>query len=81
MFLDGDMSIDIEDLGSVVFEELAFDCLGYNPFLAKAKVVDYCWLGGDTQTVILAVNELGKLPYRVEFEVKIKGFRRFKEDE
>ena len=75
------MNLDIEDLGSVVFEELAFDCLGYNPFLAEAKVVDHYGSGGDTQTVILAVNEIGKLPYRVEFEVKIKGFRRFKEGE
>ena len=25
--------------------------------------------------------EIGKLPHKVEFEVKIKGFRRFKGDE
>ena len=75
------MSLDIEDLGSVVFEELAFECLGYNPFLSEAKVVDHYWLSSDTQMVILYVNEKGKLPYRVEFEVKIKGFIRFKGDE
>lgn len=73
------MSIDIEDLGSDVFEDLAFDFLGYNPTLSEAKVVEHYRLGDNTQTVILAVNEVGKLPYRVEFEVKIKGIRRFKE--
>ena len=35
------MSIDIEDLGSCVFEELAFDYLAYNPFLSEARVVDH----------------------------------------
>lgn len=75
------MSLNIEDLGSVVFEELAFDYLGYNPFLSEARVVDHYGLGCDTHLVILVVNEKDKTPYRVEFEVKIKGFRRFKGDE
>ena len=35
------MSLDIEDLGSAVFEELAFDYLTYNPFLSEARVVDH----------------------------------------
>ena len=42
------MSIDIEDLGSCVFEELAFDYLTYNPFLSEAKVVDHYSIDRET---------------------------------
>ena len=31
------MSIDVEDLGSCVFEEFAFDYLAYKPLLSEAK--------------------------------------------
>lgn len=35
------MGVDIEDLGSCVFEELAFDYLAYNPLLSEARVIDH----------------------------------------
>ena len=35
------MGIVIEDLGEVVFEELAFNHLAYNPFLSECRVVDH----------------------------------------
>ena len=35
------MSIDIEYLGSCVFEELAFNYLAYTSSLSECKVVDY----------------------------------------
>ena len=75
------MNIDLEDLGSIVFEEMACDYLGYSPFLVETVVLDHYQKDINSGTVVLLVNEIGKLPHRVEFEVKIKGFRRFKEDE
>jgi hypothetical protein len=65
------MSIDIEDLGCCVFEELAFDYLSYNPFLSEAKVVDHYGVDRETHRVVLFVNEIGKTPYRVVLETKI----------
>jgi hypothetical protein len=65
------MSIDIEDLGCCVFEELAFDYLSYNPFLSEAKVVDHYGVDRETHRVVLSVNEIGKPPYRVVLETKI----------
>ena len=50
------MSIDIEDLGSCVFEELAFDYLAYNPFLSEARVVDHYNVDRETHRVVLSVN-------------------------
>ena len=65
------MSIDIEDLGSCVFEELAFDYLTYNPFLSEVKVVDHYSVDRETHRVVLSVNEIGKTPCRVVLETKI----------
>lgn len=65
------MSIDIEDLGSVVFEELAFDYLTYNPFLSEVRVVDHYNIDRETHKVVLSVNEIGKTPYRMVLETKI----------
>ena len=64
------MSIDIEDLGSFVFEELAFDYLAY-PFLSEARVVDHYSVDRETHRVVLSVNEIGKTPYPVVLETKI----------
>ena len=65
------MSIDIEDLGSCVFEELVFDYLTYNHFLSEARVVDHYNVDRETHRVVLSVNEIGKTPYRVVLETKI----------
>ena len=65
------MSIDIEDLGSCVFEELVFDYLKYNPFLSEAMVLDHCCVDRETYKVIMLVNEIGKTPYKVTLETKI----------
>lgn len=65
------MSIDIEDLGSVVFEELVFDYLTYNPFLSEVRVVDQYGVDRETHKVVLSVNEIGKTPYRMVLETKI----------
>ena len=65
------MSLDIEDLGSAVFEELAFDYLSYNPFLSEVRVVDHYSIDRETHKVVLSVNEIGKTPYRVVLETKI----------
>ena len=65
------MSVDIEDLGSCVFEELAFDYLSYNPFLSEARVVDHYNVDRETHKVVLSVNEIGKTPYHVVLETKI----------
>ena len=64
------MSIDIEDLGSCVFEELAFDHLAYS-FLSEARVVGHYNVDRETHRVVLSVNEIGKTPYRVVLETKI----------
>ena len=65
------MSLDIEDLGSAVFEELAFDYLTYNPFLSAVTVLDHYIIDRETHKVVLSVNEIGKTPYRVVLETKI----------
>jgi len=65
------MSIDIEDLGSVVFEELVFDYLTYNPFLSEVRVVDHYNIDRETYKVVLSVNEIGKTPYLMVLETKI----------
>ena len=65
------MSIDIEDLGSCVFEELAFDYLAYNPFLSEARVIDHYSINRETHRVVLSVNEISKTPCRVVLETKI----------
>ena len=65
------MSIDIEDLGSCVFEELVFDYLKYNPFLAGAVVLDHYSIHNDTHRVVLLVNEGDKTPHKVTLETNI----------
>lgn len=65
------MSLDIEDLGSVVFEELVFDYLTYNPFLSEARVLDHYAIDRETHRVVLSVNEIGKTAYRAVLETKI----------
>lgn len=70
------MSLDLEDLGDVVFEEMACDYLGYNSFLVETLVLDHYQKDINSGTVVLLVNEIGKLPHRVEFEIKIKESRR-----
>lgn len=65
------MSIDIEDLGCCVFEELVFDYLSYNPFLSEVRVIDHYNVDRETHRVVLSVNEDGKTPYRVVLETKI----------
>ena len=65
------MSIDIEDLGSCVFEELVFDYLAYNPLLSEARVVDHYEVDRETRRVVLYVNEISKTPYRVVLETKV----------
>ena len=74
------MSIDIEDLGSCVFEELVFDYLTYNPFLSEARVVDHYSVDRETHKVVLSVNEIGKTPYRVVLETKIVKCEKEKQD-
>ena len=64
------MGIDIEDLGSCVFEELAFNYLTYTSSLSECKVVDH-YFDNDVHTVVLSVNEIGKTPYRIKLETKI----------
>ena len=66
------MSIDIEDLGSCVFEELAFNYLAYTSSLSECRVVDH-YFDNDVHTVVLSVNEIGKTPYRIKLETKIVG--------
>ena len=75
------MILNIEDLGSVVFEEMACDYLGYNSFLSECLLLDQYQIDIETGVVVLLVNEIGKLPHKVEFEVKIKESRRLKVDE
>ena len=65
------MSIDIEDLGSAVFEELVCDYLNYNPFSSEVRVVDHYGIDRETHRVVLSVNEIGETPYRVVLETKI----------
>lgn len=74
------MSIDIEDLGSYVFEELAFDYLSYNPFLSEVRVVDHYNVDRETHKVVLSVNEIGKTPHRVVLETKIVICEKEKQD-
>ena len=66
------MSIDIEYLGSCVFEELASNYLAYTSSLSECKVVDH-YFDNDVHTVVLSVNEIGKTPYRIKLETKIVG--------
>lgn len=54
------MSIDIEDLGSCVFEELAFDYLSYNPFLSEARVVDHYNVDRETHKLYYLLMKLVK---------------------
>lgn len=61
---------ELEDLGEVVFEELAITHLAYNPFLSECRVVDH-YFDNDVYTVVLSVNEVGKTPYCVKLETKI----------
>lgn len=70
------MSLDIEDLGSFVFEEMACNYLGYSSLLAETVVLDHYQKDINSGNVVLLVNEIGKLPHRVEFEIKIKESRR-----
>lgn len=62
--------LELEDLGEVVFEQLAMTHLAYNPCLSECKVVDHHFDNG-VHTVVLSVNEIGKTPYRVKLETKI----------
>ena len=64
------MSIDLDDLGSVVFEELACQHLGYNQFLVETTVLDH-YQKDDKSIVVLLINEVGKQPYKVKFETSI----------
>ena len=64
--------LEIEDLGEVVFEELACNHLAYNHFLSECRVVDH-YFDNDAHIVVLTVNEIGKTPYRVKLETKIVG--------
>ena len=75
------MSLDIEDIGSFVFEEMACDYLRYNSFLSECLLLDQYQKDRETGVIVLLVNEIGKLPHKVEFEVKIKESRRLKGDE
>jgi len=74
------MRIDIEDLGSCVFEELAFDFLAYNPFISEARVVDNYSIDRETHRVVLSVNVVGKTPYHVVLETKIVKCEKEKQD-
>lgn len=65
------MSIDVDDLGSCVFEELACEELEYNPFLTEFQVLDHYGTERNTHLVVLLVNELGKNPYKVVLETKV----------
>ena len=64
------MSLDLDDLGSVVFEELACWYLGYNSFLVETTVL-YHYQKDDKSIVAILINEVGKQPYKVKFETTI----------
>lgn len=66
------MVLDLEDLGVVVFEEMACNYLGYSPPLVETIVLDSYQKDINNGTVVLLINEIGKLPHKVEFEIKIK---------
>ena len=70
------MNTHLEDLGSIVFEEMACNYLGYSSFLVETVVLDHYQKDINSGNVVLLVNEIGKLPHRVEFEIKIKESRR-----
>lgn len=70
------MEIDLEDLGTFVFEEMACNYLGYSSPLVETVVLDHCQKDINSGNVVLLVNEIGKIQHRVEFEIKIKGSRR-----
>lgn len=72
--------LEIEDLGEVVFEELAFNYLAYNPFLSECRVVDH-YFDNDVHTVVLSVNEIGKTPYRIKLETNIVSCEKEKRNE
>ena len=72
--------LEIEDLGEVVFEELAFHHLAYNPFLSECKIIDH-YFDNDVHIVVLSINEIGKIPYRVKLETKIVSCEKEKYNE
>lgn len=65
------MSLDIEDVGSFVFEELAFDELGYESCLSECQILDHYITDKRSHLVVLLVNEIGKTPYKVLLETKV----------
>lgn len=62
---------DVEDLGYLIFEDLCYDYLTYNPFLSEAMVLDHCCVDRETYKVVMLVNEIGKTPYKITLETKI----------
>lgn len=75
------MSLDIEDLGSVVFEEMAFDHFSYNAFLSESKVIDHYVNDKGEGLLTMEVNEVGKQPKRVKFKIILTVPELFKIDE
>lgn len=62
-----------EYLGSVVFEEMCANTLGYNPFLCEYTVLDHYGISPDEHKVVVLCNEVGKTPKKVVFSIVVEG--------
>jgi hypothetical protein len=73
------MSLDIEDIGSAVFEEMCADYLAYCPFLSKYTLLDHYGVSSDEHKLVMLCNEIGKSPKKVYFTIKIDNVKDVKE--
>lgn len=73
------MSLDIEDIGSAVFKEMCADYLAYDSFLSEYALLDHYEVSSTEHRVVMLCNEIGKLPKKVYFTIKIDNCMDVKE--
>lgn len=67
------MLLDIEDIGSVVFEEMCADYLAYDSFLSEYALLDHYGVSSTEHRVVMLCNEIGKVPKKVEFSIVVSN--------
>lgn len=67
--------INTEDLGSVVFEEMCADILGYNSMLCEYTLLDHYGISNTEHRIVMLCSELGKAPKKVGFSIVVTGVK------
>lgn len=67
--------INTEDLGSVVFEEMCADVLGYNSILCEYTLPDHYGIPTTEHRVVMLCSELGKTPKKVGFSIVVSDVK------